>query len=316
MTDDDERLEIAVDSLRRRTERLRARMEDDEARPWNVVTEFSPKSRQRLRQRTAEVDWYTPLQRPGCRIAMLTLTYPGSCWRHCAPDPDTIRAHLNALEKRLHRTLGYKVAFVWAREFMRSGAPHFHLAGVFPRRINDERLETWLTRNWAQIVDSGDPSHYRAGTRIDWSEGLDASDPNRLAAYFGAYATGKGSKEYQHHAPEGWANPNGSHGRHWGARNVEHVRAELRVSRTQLIEIQRFLRRYVASQKRTMRTKGLGGRRRRAVNRRWTLRSLVGTQSGFTLLTNDGPNLAVAIARATTPHQEEPWPPGQPRPLP
>ena len=197
-----------------------------------------------------------------------------------------------------------------------SGAPHFHLAGVFARRIGNERLETWLTRNWAEIVDSGDDNHYRAGTRIDWSEGLDASDPNRLAAYFGAYASGKGSKEYQHHAPENWANPNGSHGRHWGARNVTYVRAELRVSRAQLIEIQRFLRRYVASQKRTMRTKGIGGQRSRAVNRRWTLRSLVGTESGFTLLTNDGPSLAVAIARATTPHQEEPWLPGQRRPLP
>ena len=312
--DDEQQMAGAVEALRKRTERLIERMGQE--RPWNVVTEFSRKSRQRLRQRAAEVDWYTPLQRPGCRIGMLTLTYPGSCWRDCAPDPTTIRGHLTALEKRLARALGYKVTFVWAREFMRSGAPHFHLAGVFPTRVNGERLKIWLLRNWAEIVDAEDKAHYRAGTRVDWSDGLDASDPNRLAAYFGAYATGKGSKEYQHHAPEEWANPNGSHGRHWGARNTTQVRAEFRLSRDQLVEVQRFLRRYLAAQKRTMRSKGPTGQRSRPVNRRWKLRSLVGVEAGFTFLTNDGPNLAVALARATTPHQEEPWPRGQPRPLP
>lgn len=83
-----------------------------------------------------------------------------------------------------------------------------------------------------------------------------------------------------------------------------------------MIEVQRFLRRYVAAQKRTMKTRGFCGQRTRAVNRRWRLSSLKGTESGFTFLTNDGPGLALAIARAITPHEEEPWPRGQPRPLP
>ncbi len=311
---DEEITERAMDSLRRRTEKLMEQL-DEEPKPWNVVSEFSRKSKQRLRIRTSEIDWYTPLQRRGCRIAMLTLTYPG-CWQDCAGDPDTIKRHLNALEKRLARALGYPPSFVWAREFMRSGSPHFHLCGVWPSRVNGERLETWLTRNWAEIVDSGDPRHYRAGTRVDWSDGLDASDPNRLAAYFGAYASGKGSKEYQHHAPEGWHNDNGSVGRHWGARNVTHVRAELRITRAQMIEAERFLRNYLSSQKRTARTKNLDGQRSRWVNRRWRPRSLVGTQSGFTFLSNDGAALAIDIARAITQPKENLWPPGQKRPLP
>ena len=160
--------------------------------------------------------------------------------------------------------------------------------------------------------------HLLAGTRIDWALGLEASDPNRLAAYFSAYSTGKGGKEYQHHPPDGWQNENGSAGRHWGYRGVELTRSEVGLTREQMIEAQRFLRRYVASQKRTMRTRGRTGERPRAVNRRWQLRSLVGLDTGFTFLTNDGPGLALALARAIDqPEQEEtPWPPGQPRPLP
>ncbi|MCP5025811.1 MAG: hypothetical protein GY929_05960, partial [Actinomycetia bacterium] len=221
-------------------------MIDNEAEGWNVVTKFSRKARQRLRQRVAEVDWYELLQRVRVRIGMITLTYAGN-WEDLAPDPDTVTTHRHRLERRLERVLGYLPPFFWVREFQHRGAPHFHFAGVFPSRINGERLETWLSRNWYEIVGSGDPHHLEAGTGVDWSEGLRASDPNRLAAYFSAYSTGKGGKEYQHHPPEGWANPNGSAGRHWGYRAVEFVRAEVRLSRDQMIEVQRFLRGYVAS---------------------------------------------------------------------
>ncbi|MEM9890948.1 MAG: hypothetical protein AAF962_08810 [Actinomycetota bacterium] len=331
----------------------------EEGRPWNVVTAYSRKSRQRCRQMVAETDWYTPLQRDDSRIGMLTVTYPGD-WATWAPDPDTCTKHRHALEKRLRRALDYMPSFIWVREFQGRGAPHFHMAGVFPTRIDGERLERWLSRNWFEVVGSGNPKHFEAGTRIDWSKGADASDPNRMAAYFTAYTTGENGKEYQHHPPEGWSNPNGSVGRHWGARGCTRIREELRISPAQLVEAQRFLRRYIASQKRTKRysvdrqartvtrhasgwlatytdrhgqpqartcateseawkwlaTQRPGeGRRRRSVNRRWKLASLVGTEAGFTFLTNDGPALALAVATATT-LKEETWPPGQPRPLP
>ena len=71
-------------------------------------------------------------------------------------------------------------------------------------------------------------------------------------------------------------------------------------SRDQMVEVQRYLRRYLVSQKRTKRTKGLNGQRSRFVNRRWKLRSLICVDSGFTFLTNDGPAVAMAIAKATT----------------
>ncbi|MCP4967366.1 MAG: hypothetical protein GY926_19310 [bacterium] len=65
-----------------------------------------------------------------------------------------------------------------------------------------------------------------------------------------------------------------------------------------------------------MRTKGLNGQRTRAVNRRWTLCSLDGLDTGFTLLTNDGPALAIAIARAINQQEEGQWTRGERRPLP
>jgi hypothetical protein len=128
-----------------------------------------------------------------------------------------------------------------------------------------------------------------------------------------------GDKEYQHQPPPGWANENGSVGRHWGYRNVTFVRSEVRLSFAQHVEVMRFLRAYLRAQKRTERTNLarviVGGRRRRYVNRRYRLRSLTGPDSGLTFLTNDGPALAIAIARALTP-QGEPWQPGQRRQLP
>ena len=292
-------------------------IEDEDESYGRVIWQFSRKARQRLRQRVAEADWYAALQPPGVRIGMITLTYPDD-WERWAPNPDTITRHRHTLEKRLTRALGYLPGFFWVREFQRRGAPHFHLAGAWPTHIEGLPLRTWLSSKWFSIVDSGDPRHLLAGTRIDWALGLEASDPNRLAAYFSAYSTGKGGKEYQHHPPGGWQNENGSAGRHWGYRGVELTRSEVGLTREQMIEAQRFLRRYVASQKRTMRTRGRTGDRPRAVNRRWQLRSLVGLDAGFTFLTNDGPGLALALARAIDQpeHEETPWPPGHPRPLP
>lgn len=287
---------------------------DDEESYGRVVWEFSRKSRQRLRQRVAEADWYEALQRPGTRIGMLTLTYPGD-WERFAPDPETITRHRHALEKRLLRALGYLPAFFWVREFQHRGAPHFHLAGAWPSTVDGLALREWLSLTWYEIVGSNDRRHLDAGTGVDWSKGIEASDPNRLAAYFSAYTTGQDGKEHQHHPPEGWCNENGSAGRHWGYRGVELTRSEVALTRDQMIEAQRFLRRYINSHKRTMRAKGRNGQRSRPVNRRWQLTSLQGLDTGFTFLTNDGSNLAVAMGRALDP-DPPPWTPGERRPLP
>lgn len=78
------------------------------------------------------------------------------------------------------------------------------------------------------------------------------------------------------------------------------------LNREQMIEAQRFPRRYIASRKRAGGSKGRTSDRRRPVNRRWQLSSLVCLDTGFTFLTNDRPALAVAVARAIhRPDQEK-----------
>jgi hypothetical protein len=86
----------------------------------------------------------------------------------------------------MERAFGHQPAFFWVREWQRRGAPHFHLAGAFPATIHDTPIEQRLSLAWYQIVASDDERHLRAGTRIDWSHGLAASGPNRLAACFSA----------------------------------------------------------------------------------------------------------------------------------
>ena len=338
---------------------------DEEMGPQNVVQEFSRRSRQRLRQTGGELDWHTALEtHDGGRVGMVTLTYPGD-WLRWAPDPATVVRHRQAFDRRFERALGRKPTYLWKRESQRRGAPHIHLGGVWPLLVNGEPFRHWVSRIWFEIVGSDDPAHLAAGTGVDWAEGFRSSDPNRMAAYFAGYGSAKGSKEYQNHTPEGWTNPNGSVGRHWGYIGVNKVGAEARISRDDLIEAKRYLRAYLASQKRTTALRANRGarsvtelpdgsfqaryidpttgewttvpdtfttrsdaerwlagirtgpgQRKRTVNRRYRLRSLVGTDTGFTFLTNDGPAVAVDLARAINPTNNQPWPKGERRPLP
>ncbi len=192
-----------------------------------------------------------------------------------------------------------------------------------PATVGDEPVREWFARSWYEVVGSGDERHRKAGTGVDWSEGLRMADANRAAAYFTGYSAGKATgKSYQDEAPEGWANDNGSVGRWWGMIGMETVTAEARVTPEYVIEAKRLLRRLLASQKRTKKTttrrvdRTTGQIRYRTSNRRYRLSSLKGgAKAGFTFLTNDGPALTIALARALDPDRPS-WPRGERRPLP
>ena len=147
------------------------------------------------------------------------------------------------------------------------------------------------------------------------------NDANRAAAYFTGYTTNK-DKSYQDEAPDDWRNANGSIGRWWGTLGLEVTTAERRITDTDIINTKRLLRRAIAAQKRTKKvttkrvSRETGEVTYRTSNRRYRLRSLNGGhKTGCTYLTNDGPALAIAIARALHPPTDL-WPPGQPWPLP
>jgi len=286
-----------------------------------IVRTFSRASKRRLGRAIAMLDWTAAIE-PGDRLALFTATYPDQ-WRTVCPDPDRAYRHLRALAKRFERATGRAFMGVWKREFQRRGAPHFHVLTPLPAMIGEETAREWFARNWYEVVGSGDERHLRAGTGVDWSEGLRMMDANRAAAYFTGYSAGKAdSKSYQDEAPEGWANDNGSVGRWWGVIGMETITAEARVTDRTVVESKRLLRGVLAAQKRTKRVtvrrvnRETGDIRYRRTSRRYKLSSLTGgARSGFTFLTNDGPALTIAIARALD-TERRPWPPGERRPLP
>ena len=125
---------------------------------------------------------------------------------------------------------------------------------LWPRAIKCQPSKLWLSRSWYQVVVSGDIRHLRAGTRINHDEAhRGAVDPKRAAAYFAGYC--EKDKAYQHEAPDGWTNANGSAGAFWGYRGLVKATAEVGITPEVDIEIRRMMRRYVESQKRVVERK-------------------------------------------------------------
>jgi hypothetical protein len=294
--------------------------DDDGAELAGIVRTFSRGSKRRLGRTIASIDWADVIL-VGDRLALVTLTYPGD-WRTVCPKPAYAYRHLRALAKRFNRATGRNLTAVWKREFQRRGAPHFHLLAPLPTHVGAEPVREWFARNWYEVVGSGDERHRNAGTGVDWSEGLRMMDANRAAAYFTGYSAGKqDGKAYQDEAPDDWANDNGSVGRWWGTIGVEKTTAWARVTDQQIVGTKRLLRGVLNSQKRTRtatvrRTdRATGEIRYRRVRRRYRLSSLKGRSAGCTFLTNDGPALTIAIARALD-QTPTTWTPGERRPLP
>ena len=299
---------------------------DDDPEGQGLIREFSPRSRRRLREAVAEIDWaaavrsVTEATGQPARLVFVMLSYPGD-WRRWAPDPEACVEHLELLYKRLARKLGrrlgvpVKVPCVWKREFQRRGAPHFHLVLVVPQVLDGEPLRSWLSREWYDVVGSGDERHLRAGTRVDAVRGFDASDPARIASYLAGYLGPDerlGDKEIQHQVPEGWATASGSVGRWWSVRGVTRVRVEVRISRQQMIQAQRYLRALYRSERRIRALTSGQTVTRRQLRARW----LSGAETGGSLIVGDGPSVAVEIARALALADVAPWPKGVPRGLP
>lgn len=271
--------------------------------PTRVITGWSRKSRARMVHRLCELD-YAPLFGDPSRLpAMITLTYPGA-WEVVAPTGRAAKRHLQALRKRYLRAWGEPLACVWKLEFQRRGAPHFHLLMVPPHGTSGGGMafREWLSVTWANIVNHPDPEEYRrhllAGTGVDWSEGLRARDPKRVAIYFTKHGSFR-AKEYQHCVPELWQTPETGPGRFWGYWELKPARSAVRVLPRIGIQIGRTLRRWARAQGTTRqvtveRVEQATGRvryrtsrvrvRRLAANRGW-------------VSVNDGASFGAAIGR-------------------
>lgn len=272
--------------------------------PRMRITGWSRKSRARMVRRLCELD-YTPLYAGGRLPAMVTLTYPGD-WETVVPTGPVLKQHMKALRKRYLRAWGEDWACVWKLEFQRRGAPHVHMLCTPPHgqaATTGERFHVWLSRVWAEVVDHPDPEqrrrHELAGTALDYREGLRATDPRRVAAYFCKHGM-LVAKEYQHQVPELWQEPGRGPGRFWGVWNLDRATRTLAVSPATGVHAGRIARRWARAQGRAqqtwkMRVEQSTGRVR---YRRSRSRVKLMTNGGRGwIAVNNGPAFAAGLAR-------------------
>ena len=120
------------------------------------ITEFSARSRQRLRCKIASV----------CRNELpyfLTLTYPAE-WTW---DAELWKRHLKIFSQRFVRRFP-TAGFIWKLEFQQRGAPHFHpFVWGIPESEGFHAIIDFISEAWFQVVGSGDQKHFIAGTRVE-----------------------------------------------------------------------------------------------------------------------------------------------------
>jgi hypothetical protein len=197
------------------------------------ITEFSRKSRQRLRLDLAKVD-----QKECGQPLFFTLTYP----EEFPLDGETFKRHRRAIGERLRRAFPH-AGWHWKLEFQERGAPHFHLIGW---RLSADReyvkaLRGWVASNWFEIVGSDDLKHFHAGTSVEVIRSQFA-----IMRYIGPYV----SKNDQ-------SAPGKKVGRYWGkiaAANIPYAQVERRTLTTpESLLVWRTARRYMISQNRQRR---------------------------------------------------------------
>lgn len=282
-----------------------------------VITQWSRKSRSRMVRTLAELD-YSAIVKAGRMPCFLTLTLPDA-WEAVAPTGKEFKRFCAMLRRRWERAWGEPLIGIWKLEFQRRGAPHLHIFTVAPlgmmagelRRMTGVRyrpavgdglqLMRWLSVVWADVVDHPDAGqrrkHERAGTRVDYAEGLRMTDPKRVCVYFSKHGTFR-DKEYQHIVPPAWRKPDAGPGRFWGYWGLEKVTEAVELTFDERYAVARTLRRYGRA---SYRARGamvecdvVRGGRFRKVHRRVPDR--LQSCSGF-LCVNDGPRLAKALSR-------------------
>jgi hypothetical protein len=254
---------------------------------------------------------------------MVTLTLPGD-WLTVAPTGRAFKRLFERFLTKFARAWGVAaLRLVWKLEFQRRGAPHLHLFLVPPTGTCDGLpFIAWLSRTWSAVCAHPDPVqralHERAGTAVDYREGLRARDPKRLAVYFSKHGGAAGGKEYQHDVPEEWQTGEAGQGpgRFWGVRGLRKLSAVADVPEADFVLARRTLRRlsqrqafygdpgsrYPTSVQRRVRTVRVprgasrltGEVRYRSVTRARSF--FTGSAGGF-FMTNDGPALASALSR-------------------
>jgi len=162
-----------------------------------------------------------------------TLTYPGEY----SNDPRIWKRDLRTLFERLKYKFD-RITGNWRLEPQRRGAPHF--CGFL---WNCDWLKTmegkkWFSRQWFEVVGSGDERHLRAGTGIDVEQNVG----NRIF-YMAKYQTKieKGGVKQEFDYPVG---------RYWGAFNRKEIainKEEIEIDRALFFKLRRPIKKLLES---------------------------------------------------------------------
>ncbi len=172
------------------------------------VKEFTTRSRRRMSQQLAQVDWRRVFDY-GIG-AHLVLTYPSEF-----PCPRKAAEHMEAWRERMRRVFGSQLFGFWKKEPQERGAPHYHLLLVVMNGqtcdgCGDyvyEVLRDVAIRSWVEVVGSDDPAHAVHHWR-DRKVCQRVREWEHVVRYVGKYV-GKPTKT------DGWDQP----GRFWGKIN-------------------------------------------------------------------------------------------------
>lgn len=152
-------------------------------------------------------------------ISMHTITIQQDIAKTVTPDDGKMLLH--ACLQRLRRQGG--TAYVWVREFTKSGNPHWHIFSNFAT-TSDEEVDATVSVDWSKwfakllAVRLGYPSrHFLNFLRMSNGNGSDFLGCVRVERLrsdaAGRYAGKEGAKRFQKVAPDGWQLA----GRWWGA---------------------------------------------------------------------------------------------------
>jgi hypothetical protein len=152
---------------------VREPRKDNQQPKRSEITEFSARSRQRLRCKIASV----------CRNELpyfLTLTYPAE-WTW---DAELWKRHLKIFSQRFLRRFP-SAGFIWKLEFQQRGAPHFHpFVWGIPESEGVPAIIDFISEAWFEVVGSGDEKHFIAGTRVERMR-----NPTAAIRYVSSYAS-------------------------------------------------------------------------------------------------------------------------------
>jgi hypothetical protein len=135
-----------------------------------IITEWSARSKFKLMCVVASIDW------PDDPLVLITLTYPQAFPHDAAIFKEHLRRFQVAVERRLGKARG-----LWAMEFQRRGAPHYHIALVIPRGMKVAVFGRWVAHTWYGIAGDGDGRHLQQHLKPDHCKLADG--PRGLVGY-------------------------------------------------------------------------------------------------------------------------------------